>query len=710
MNNILKHESLIWAIADTYRSVGIVDGDVPKAMMPFFALMMVDSRMIRTSTLLRNKLKEEGLSEEDIIDEMKEEMPYFNSMIVEEDISLEDICKNDTNFNQNLNDYLDSYDNETKTLLGISTSEGELEYLNIKSAISRLKQKNILFAIVKQWTSIPFKDYNNSEITTLEEHIKRKWADISAGQFYTPSDIIDLIQRIIQKHYSLNKKDGFVKIYDPTCGGGNMLFGIEDKLRLNNTGMKIQSYGQEISDELYALSKIESRFREEAFIAIGNTLTTDQFENQLFNYIAANPPYGYDWKDCIDEVKERGENQGCYLDNYPSKSDGQLLFFQHILYKMKSDGFGVVVSNGSPLFSGGAGSGESDIRKWILDNNYLEALIQLPKNEFYNTGITTYLWILNKNRSKDENRIKMIDASTLFTKLSKNKGDKSVKINEEQQNTIVNTLFGDIDTMVEDKDDICKVFDKKYFYFNKQNILLKHKDANGKSISDMLPEKKKSILIQNVKTIFNDTNEVIGLKEDSNINYIFDLKQIENEELKDRNKRIQTLLSNIETFKITTHDEMTYFYDEKSESIVKEDSFGDQWFLGNGVIKVSSSYKKATKTQEEKIVIKVELLPKQVKDYEIVPFQEIIKDKVVENTIDEYLTKWVEKDYDKLDNVVGVEINFNKIFYKYEKLRSVDEIFNDIQNLAQEESELNNDIFDLSPVTLNDDEIKSLKD
>lgn len=720
--NILKHESQIWAIADTLRSVGILDDNVRIAMMPFFALMMVDSRMVRATELLSEQKRKDGLTEEEIIEELKEDMPYYNSSIIERGISLKEICENDHNFNQNLNDYLESYDEETKLLLGVNPGDGELEYLNINSTIKKLKAKKVLFSISKQWSVIPFKDYNNSEITTLEEHIKRKWADISAGQFYTPSDIIDLIQKIISKHYEINQKEGYIKIYDPTCGGGNMVFGIEDNLRRINSKIKIQSFGQEIDDELYALAKIESRFREEAKIKWGNTLTTDEFEDEQFDYIAANPPYGYSWKDHSKEVKERGEHQKCYLDKYPSESDGQLLFLQHIIHKLKQDGYGVVVSNGSPLFSGDAGSGESDIRKWILDNNYLDALIQLPKEEFYNTKISTYLWIINKNRTEKDTKIKMIDSSSLFKKLSKSKGDKSVEMIEEQQIQVVDMLFSNVSSVEEN--DMIKVFDREYFYFNKQSVELKYKDTNGKSIEDILPMKKvkgeevksKSILIKDIVSISSiDKTKSIELDKEGNIVSILDFEEINNETLKEKSKRLQEYVKSIENEDLIIKDVTNiYSHNKKEETIEKTLIIGgdDKLIesLGNGVFKISISYKKATKTQKERIDIKVELLPKTEKDYEVIPFQEIKQGKIVDNNIDNYLNQWVEKDYEKLDNVVGVEINFNKIFYKYEKLRNVNEIFNDIKDNEKLLSELDNDIFDLSPIELSEEELKSLED
>ena len=482
-----------------------------------------------------------------------------------------------------------------------------------------------------------------------------------------------------------------------------MLFGIEDNLRGENNKSKIQSYGQEIDDELYALAKIESRFREEAFIKWGNTLTTDEFESEHFDYIAANPPYGYEWGNQEKEIKERGEIQKCYLDKYPSSSDGQLLFMQHIIHKMNQDGFAIVVSNGSPLFSGGAGSGESEIRKWILDNNYLEALIQLPKNEFYNTGISTYLWILNKNRPTTENRIKIIDASQLFTKLSKNKGDKSNEINPKQADEIVELLFGDIDKAEQVDDGICKVFDKEYFYFNKQGILLKHSDVNGKSVAEMIPAKivkgeeveGKSIILKDVASIELEGKSVISFTDGvSSIN-----DNTSDEELRVQVKGLQQKFKDATenlTIKLISGD--VYAYDSDKSTITQTSEAGDPEFLGNGVIKVSVSYKKPTTKTGETFTCKVELLPKTEKDSEIIPFQELQKGELVINDIDDFLGQWVEKDFDKLDNIVGVEINFNKIFYKYEKLRSIDDIVGDITSMEAEELELDKDIFDFSPI------------
>ena len=270
----------------------------------------------------------------------------------------------------------------------------------------------MLFSYTKLWAEIDLKPFNNSEITTLEEHIKRKWADISAetaGEQYTPDDVIALIAEIIAS--KIEQSDTLLKIYDCTCGGGNMLFGVED--RINQKFKRLtQTYGQDWNDALYALAKIESRFRPDSKIEHGNTLVEDKFDNEEFDVVIANPPYGVSWKGYEKDITNDKTERFKYL---PSISDGQLLFMQHLISKLDAVGMGVVVHNGSTLFSGDAGSAESNIRKWMLDSDIVEAVIQLPTNEFFNTGIYTYLWVLNKNKQgHHKDKVMLIDASQNF--------------------------------------------------------------------------------------------------------------------------------------------------------------------------------------------------------------------------------------------------------------------------------------------------------
>ncbi len=310
--SILKHESDVWATADLLRGAGIKTSDFPKFMMPFFALLMVESRLLRES----RRMVEDG-ENKDSIDDFVEifqlEGLGYNDFIIRDEKSLKDICKNDKTFDIDFQAYLKSFDLETRNLLGVDKGAEEEKYLNISGISGLLKKKRILFETVKTWSEIDLTSYDNSEITTLEEHIKRKWADISAetaGEQYTPDDIISLITELIATRIEDNEQ--FLTIYDPTCGGGNLLFGVEDKIN-KEFNRPTSTFGEDWNDSLYALAKIESRFRQDSTIKHGNTLTDINFIEKRFDVIVANPPYGVDWKgfkkDIENDTTERFNEQ-----------------------------------------------------------------------------------------------------------------------------------------------------------------------------------------------------------------------------------------------------------------------------------------------------------------------------------------------------------------------------------------------------------------
>lgn len=426
-NGIMQYESKIWATADLLRGCGIKESEWPSFMMPFFALVMIESRLIRMLDELRDEVGVDEIeaireeSTEDFIDLIKDKGQGYNVYIFEQQKTLKDICQNDKAFEVDFHAYLNGFDGETKDLLGVDVEDGE-KFLDIKGVIATLKNKKVLFSYTKEWSEIDLKPFNNSEITTLEEHIKRKWADISAetaGEQYTPDDVIALISEIIAS--KITEADTLLKIYDCTCGGGNMLFGVED--RINKKFKRFtQTYGQDWNDALYALAKIESRFREGSKIEHGNTLTDDKFYNEEFDVVVANPPYGVSWKGYQKDIENDKTGRFHFT---PSVSDGQFLFMQHLISKLNATGMGVVVHNGSTLFSGDAGSSESNIRKWLLDTDIVEAVIQLPTDEFFNTGIYTYLWVLNKDKVQErKDKVMLINASEKFSPLQRNKGAK----------------------------------------------------------------------------------------------------------------------------------------------------------------------------------------------------------------------------------------------------------------------------------------------
>jgi len=462
-------------------------------MMPFFALVMIESRLVRMFEEMKTEIGVEALtdiSQEDLIELIQDKGQGYNVYIFEKNQTLKDICQNDKAFEIDFEAYLRGFDAETKDLLGVDATEGE-KFLDIKGVITKLKAKKVLLGYTKEWSGIDLKPFNNSEITTLEEHIKRRWADISAetaGEQYTPDDVIGLIAEIIAS--KIDDSDKLLKIYDCTCGGGNLLFGVEDRINAKVDRMT-QTFGQDWNDALYALAKIESRFRTDSKIEHGNTLVDDKFDDHGFDVVIANPPYGVSWKGYQKDIANDKTQRFQYL---PSISDGQLLFMQHLISKLALKGMGVVVHNGSTLFSGDAGSAESNIRKWMLDTDIVEAVIQLPTDEFFNTGIYTYLWVLNKNKSPEcKDRVMLINASEKFKSLKKNKGSKRKEIDQISRLEVVETLI-----RFEDNE-YARVFDKEFFYFNKQAIMLTNVDDEGKSFASHLKEGKSSLKLSPVK-------------------------------------------------------------------------------------------------------------------------------------------------------------------------------------------------------------------
>jgi type I restriction enzyme M protein len=703
-NNILQYESKIWATADLLRGCGIKESEWPSFMMPFFALVMIESRLIRMFDKLKADIGEQAFAnivKDDLYNMIKDEGQGYNIFIFEKNQSLTDICKNDKSFEIDFDAYLKGFDGETKDLLGVDASDGE-KFLDIKGVISKLKAKKVLLGYTKLWAEIDLKPFNNSEITTLEEHIKRKWADISAetaGEQYTPDDVIALIAEIIAS--KIEESDTLLKIYDCSCGGGNLLFGVED--RINQKFKRLtQTFGQDWNDALYALAKIESRFRPDSKIEHGNTLVEDKFYNDEFDVVIANPPYGVSWKGYDKDIINDKTGRFKFI---PSISDGQLLFMQHLISKLDSVGMGVVVHNGSTLFSGDAGSSESNIRKWMLDSDVVEAVIQLPTDEFFNTGIYTYLWVLNKNKQPHhKDKVMLINASDKFKPLKKSKGSKRKEVDAASRLEIVATL-----TAYQDND-YAKVFDKEFFYFNKQAILLTNVDEYGNSFAAKLKEGKTSekltpfslsngkreineFVITNVESDnyrkVGERNAYMKVRE-QNAEYASPLMSV-NAGAASPTSLAEYFEQDIKPFiagldykeqpLAVTTSQGRYYFDASQETLIKE-SAGKKEALGCGKIVVKSALKKAGKTQAERIEISVELTPDYQKDYEIIPFH---KDEVDNRAaIEAFMAKYISKPFDYLENVVGVEINFNKIFYKPEKLREVGEILGEIAALDEE--------------------------
>ena len=663
VQDIMHYESKIWEVADLLLAAGIKQSDFPAYMMPFFALVMVEGRMMNT---IRRVEEENGITAEDDVEAFKllydgEDCGY-NEYVVMHRKTLKDLCRNDSTFEQDFSAYLKAFDDDLKQLLGIERDKTDQKFLNMDGIVAELRKKGILLQVAAAWAQIDLAPYDNSAITTLEEHIKRRWADISAstaGEQYTPEDIIELIARIVA--LKVNKPKGeMLHGYDPTCGGANLLYGVSDRLKAQ--GYKyIKTYGSELNDALYALAAIESRFRDMSTIRCGNTLTMVPFRDmeESFDFVVANPPYGTKWKGYEKEVKD--DQLGQFPAGYPEIKDGQLLFMQHILWQLAKDGIAVEVHNGSTLFSGGAGSGESNIRKYIFDHDWVEAIIQMPQQEFFNTGIYTYLWIMNKNKPADRRgRVALIDGSNGWAPEKPSKGDKRRRMLPEHMERITDAL------MAFEPSDICKIYDREHFYYNKQTLTLTEVSDAGEYVAQNVCKDGKAFTIKDPVAL-----NVGGTRYD-------DLQALSADELKTIAKRVTEEKQNL-ALSVETESDGTYAFDPDKCTIVHTKD-GTSTDLGCGAFGFKASTGK--KGSKHKVMIE----PYTTSDYEIIPHH---KDNAANDAeISAFMQKYVFKPYVLGSNTVGVEINFNKEFYVPEKLEMAEDILKEIEELDEEMKEV----------------------
>lgn len=659
VKDIMQYESDIWAIADDLIAVSIKQSDFPTYMMPFFALMMLEGRMRNAMQKVTEKyhLTPEQ-NPDDFREAFEEEGCGFNEYIVMQGKTLLKICSNDTTFEQDFGYYLNGFDKDLKRLLGIGRA-GEEKFLNMDGIIANLRGKKILLSVVKKWAAIDLAPYSNSDITTLEEHIKRRWADISAstaGEQYTPDDIISLIAEIVSAKINKPKSD-FIHIYDPTCGGANLLFGVADRLNRQGGYQNIATYGSEYNDALYALAAIESRFRDKSFISYGNTLTKIPYHNVPFDVIVANPPYGTKWSGYESDVKN--DETGQFAGGLPAVSDGQLLFMQHILWQLGDKGIAVEVHNGSTLFSGDAGGGESNIRKYIFDHDWVEAIIQMPQSEFFNTGIYTYLWIMNKNKPEDRrNKVALIDGSNGWKLLKKSKGDKRREMLPEHRQAIVDALMNFVPS------DICKIYDREYFYYNKQSLILTEVSDKGLYVEQTVCQDGKPFAIKNPVSL------TIGEE------IYADISLVTPDEIKSIAKRVTSEQLGLYV-SVSTEEGDNYTFVPDDRTIIHTDKKGNKRDLGCGAFSFKASISK-----KQVVVHKIAIEPCKTSDYEIIPHH--FDEAANAAEIQRFMDKYIFKPYVLGKNIIGVELNFNKEFYVPEKMESVDNILDELELLEKE--------------------------
>lgn len=371
-----------------------------------------------------------------------------------------------------------------------------MEAYNLDDKIVRMDRAGILYAVLSDFADLDLRPsvVSNEAMGFVFEELLRKFSEMSnetAGEHYTPREVITLMVDLLltgKTSAELTENPKPVRtVYDPAAGTGGMLMGALHQINDRNPEAVVRVYGQELNDETWAIAQSDLMMQDidPKQMANGNTLTADAFATDHFDVILANPPYGVDWKGYAAPIKDEHEklgHAGRFGAGLPRVSDGSLLFLQHMLSKMKPTGSRVgIVLSGSPLFSGQAGSGESEIRRWILENDWLEGIVALPDQMFYNTGISTYVWILTNDKAEpDRGRVKLIDGRELGTKMRKSLGDKRKELTPDaiaQLGQLYGGAQGEFDA-----DPRVKVMEREEFGFQRITVERPLLDERGEPV------------------------------------------------------------------------------------------------------------------------------------------------------------------------------------------------------------------------------------
>ncbi len=438
MNNFSDKANFIWGIADLIRDT-FKRGKYQDVILPFTVLRRIDCvlKPTREAVVEAYERFAPKLNDPTALLCSKSGYAFYNVS----PFTFESLLKDAPNLAANLRSYITDFSPNMREVL---------EKFGFENTIKELDEANLLFAVMERFKNIDLHPdkVSNHEMGYIFEELIRKFNEAlneNPGEHFTPREVIRLMVDVsLTKDARIYEKGIIRKVYDPCCGTGGMLTTAKEHITEMNTTANVYLYGQEVNKETFAVCKsdlyMKSRDgRDAENIFFGSTLAQDRHEHEHFHFIFANPPYGKDWKRDEDDVKNEASKGPAsrFGAGLPRISDGQLLFLQNMLFHMydpKDDASQVaIVMNGSPLFTGDAGSGESEIRRWILENDWLEAIIALPEQLFYNTGIATYVWILTNRKSEQRRgKVQLINATEIWMPMRKSMGDKRREISDEQ--------------------------------------------------------------------------------------------------------------------------------------------------------------------------------------------------------------------------------------------------------------------------------------
>lgn len=480
--NIDQKADLIWAIADKLTGI-YKPHEYGEVILPITVIRRFDCILQEKKEAVLAKYEQvKALPLKDALLKNISGYEFYNTS----KYTFSKLMDDPDHIEENFRDYLNGFSANVQKII---------EKFEFDKHITRMANKGILYIVLKEFCSergnLHPNVISNLEMGYIFEEIIRKFSEAhneDAGQHYTPREVIHLMVNILfnDDNELLSSNNVAKTIYDPACGTGGMLSVAEEYLHTLNKSAKIIPFGQELNDQTFAICQSDMLIKgnDSEFIKDGNTLSEDQFEGKTFDYIISNPPFGREWKNEKDKVEKEAKLGfgGRFGPGLPAVSDGQMLFLLNAISKMKNIKEGgsriAIIHNGSPLFTGEAGSGPSEIRKYILENDFLEAIIALPNDIFYNTGIATYIWVLSnkKKGTKRERKVQLINANELYEKRRNSLGNKRNDISDEQIAKITQ-IYGNFE-----ENELSKIFDTTDFGYTKITVERPLYDENGQPV------------------------------------------------------------------------------------------------------------------------------------------------------------------------------------------------------------------------------------
>lgn len=478
--------AFIWSVADLLRG-DYKQSEYGKVILPFTVLRRLDCVLEPTKPKVLKEYAartKTGVSPEPFL--LREaKTGFFNTS----PLDLKKLAGDQDHIGENLRAYIQAFSPHVRDIF---------EAFDFHIQIDRLAKAGLLYLVTEKFANIDLHPdvVGNAEMGLVFEELIRKFAELSnetAGEHFTPREVIRLMVNLlfVEDDEVLTKPGVVRSLYDPTAGTGGMLSVAEEYLREHNADARLVMYGQELNPESYAICKADMLIKgqEISNIVLGNTLSADGLPAAKFDYMLSNPPFGVEWKKIEREVRKEAEEKGFngrFGPGLPRVSDGSLLFLLHLLSKMRpvKDGgsrFGIVL-NGSPLFTGGAGSGESEIRRYLLENDLVETILALPTDMFYNTGISTYVWIVsNRKPASRKGKLQLIDGSAFWQKMRKSLGSKRKELSPAHIEELTR-IFGAFEEVTKDGVPISKIFPNEAFGYRTITVERPQLDERGKVV------------------------------------------------------------------------------------------------------------------------------------------------------------------------------------------------------------------------------------